>query len=205
MRVLLSIDPAEKAGAALFVDGALVGHCDFNGSTFTTSHAALAELCKDLPPEVEQATCVIEEGYIGFNTGPGALTLARRRGLAQAAAEALGFTDFAFVAPRTWQPAILGYVPKGQTKPASIAKALETFGIVVSADVADSLNLGTYFIKYALTAGHRSSKMESNGKRRPKKFTTKAQQPEPASGALPKTRRARSRKLGGAGSLGGTK
>jgi hypothetical protein len=109
-----------------------------------------------------------------------------------------------FIAPRVWQHAMFGYVAKGQTKVASVAKTLEKFGLVVSPDTSDAILLGSYYLQYGLTMSHKSTKLEINGKRRSPKFATKAQQPEPATRALPTAKRARPRKRVGSGGAVGT-
>jgi hypothetical protein len=178
------------------LDGKLVGHCELDGTTFTSCYEALARLLEPVGAEQHEAVCILEEGFVAYGqTGASVLTLARRRGILQAAAEALGFNEFILVTPRTWQPAVLGTVPKGRTKEYSIARVKRQHGLDVNGDVADAINLGEYYMQYGLTQCNKSSSVELNGKRKSfKKFATKARTNTPDAAAVPAAPKPRRRK-----------
>jgi hypothetical protein len=146
MLVVLSVDPAAKAGASVFLDGVLKGYKEFNGASFWTAYEALGDLLKGMPEDAEYL-CLTEEGFVGA-PGAGSLTLGRRRGLIQAAAEALGIQQIMFISPSSWQPKILGFVPKGQTKIASQAYVHAKYDISPGPDVSDSICIHDYFTKH---------------------------------------------------------
>ncbi len=76
----------------------------------------------------------------------GALTLGLRRGLAQAAAEDIGFRQFEFIGASTWQNG-LGWRKGQDTKEFSLAYA-KTLGYDGDDDnVADALALGDYYLQ----------------------------------------------------------
>lgn len=149
---LLSIDPAAAAGWCLFYEGTpkLWGAAD--GSTWkglmnelypvqTLLHAST------LTP-IKTRECVIEDGFFqyGKQTFKGTLTLGRRRGLAQAAGEAVGIDKFTFIGPSTWQNG-LGWTRGQDTKVWSKAYVKSRWQLdEASHDVCDAIALGTYFI-----------------------------------------------------------
>jgi hypothetical protein len=192
--IVLAIDPAAKAGAALFVDGKLTAHCELNGSAFWPAYDALDSLLKSAPGEISKMTCVIEEGFATAFASKGSLTLGRRRGLVQAAAEAHGFQELVMVQPNTWQNPMLGYVPKGQTKVASLARVKSQHSLEVSADVADAINLGEWYLSYGLTSTSKGVSVWHDGKRRPPRPTRKALSDLPKAGSVPSVDGARPRK-----------
>ena len=153
-RLLLSIDPAKKAGVALFLDGKLVGTRAADGSKWRPLYEAIKDLLASTisTPENTQKV-VIEDGWLNKGWGAkGALTLGRRRGIAQAAAEAAGFTeDPEFIGPSTWQCALFGKLAADESK----RKALEYVAIRynltdVSEDEADAVCIGSYVLTKAI-------------------------------------------------------
>ena len=150
---LLSIDPAAAAGWCLFAGGKprLWGAVD--GSTWRSLNAALqgaAAFMQEISlynPEVKRE-CVIEDGFFqyGKQTFKGTLTLGRRRGLAQAAAESVGIDKFTFIGPSTWQNG-LGWTRGQDTKVWSKAYVESRWQLgEMSHDVADAVALGSYFL-----------------------------------------------------------
>lgn len=145
-RLLLSVDPAAAAGLAVFYEGKLVAHGPADGSTWVGLVQALKPMLEPWQhvPAHERLT-VIEESW---SSGKGGQTLALRRGLAQAAAEALGFRDFIRVGASTWQSALFGST-KVDTKAESQRYCEEQLGFIpVIHDVADSAALGSYYLRY---------------------------------------------------------
>lgn len=159
-RVVLSVDPAAKAGASVFLDGELKGYTEFNGASFWDSYEAMKGLLVDMPEDAEYI-CLTEEGFVGA-PGAGSLTLGRRRGLIQAAAEALGFQQIMFISPSSWQPKIIPGVVKGQTKVACQAYVKAKYGIEPGPDVSDSIGIHDYFAKYLHALG-KGCKLYTNG------------------------------------------
>jgi hypothetical protein len=187
MHVVLGVDPAAAAGAALFVDGKLLGHCAFDGSTFWSSYDALEGLLKAATiADPVSLTCVIEEGYLSFRSGKGALTLARRRGIAQSAAEALGFRDFVFIVPSNWQGALFGRMATGTSKLHSLARVKQNHQIDVTADVADAINMVEAYMQSNLTQRGTGVTVWHDGtrKRRPTRPVVQAQQNRPKTAAV---------------------
>ncbi len=151
--MVLAIDPAKAAGFALFVDGALTGYGPADGSTWKTLVKALFPYLTPEPHYPGQMLCVIEDGfYSGPRNFKGVLTLGRRRGLAQAAAEYYGFHKFEFIGPQKrdgvmgWQDG-LGYKRGGDSKAFSLAFVKEKYGVEgISHDVADAICIGHYYL-----------------------------------------------------------
>ncbi len=197
MRVVLSIDPAKAAGAALFIDGLLTAHVAFAGDAFWTSYDAVEWLLHNspnIPPEATRV-CVIEEQVIPGRGGKGALTLGRRRGLVQAAAEAHGFNELVLIGASTWQNQLFGgRVETGETKNASILLVKHNHGIDTGPDVADAINIGDYYLRYGLTAAPYSVKKEAHAKFRPKKLVRPLYATQPTCDTISAAGRKRSRK-----------
>ncbi len=153
-RLLLVIDPAAAAGVALYVNGQLQGCAKADGSKWLTLAPVVAAMMRPyvhLP--AHEKLCAIEDGFISFHSIKGSLTLGRRRGIAQAAAEAAGITNFTFVGASTWQSKIFGGRVE-DTKVASIAHAtciLDSAMIdstSISDDEADAICIGAYVIQH---------------------------------------------------------
>lgn len=152
---LLSIDPAAEAGWAIFYLGQLraCGACD--GTKWKTLVAHIDEEARYALGQMQRGTesreCTIEDGFFqyGKQTFKGTLTLGRRRGLAQAAGEALGFDKFTFIGPSTWQNG-LGWQRGQDTKVWSLARAKRLYpGPLtddITHDVADAINIGSYYL-----------------------------------------------------------
>lgn len=197
MRVVLSIDPAKAAGAALFIDGKLTGNIEFAGDSFWTSYDAVEWLLHNSPNISDEATrvCIIEEQVIPGRGGKGALTLGRRRGLVQAAAEAHGFNELVLIGASTWQNKLFGgRVETGETKNASIARVQTAHGITTGPDVADAINIGDYYLQFGLTLAPYSVKKEAHAKFRPKKLVRPLLPVKPTCDTISAIGRKRSRK-----------
>lgn len=141
---LLSIDPAKDAGWAFFQAGKPVAWGAVDGSTWKSLNAALQPIAS----LAAGGELVCEDGFFQYGkmTFKGTLTLGRRRGLAQAAAESIGIDKFTFIVPSTWQNG-LGWRKGIDTKVWSLNRAKACWGITdISHDTADALNLGAYFI-----------------------------------------------------------
>jgi hypothetical protein len=145
-RVILAFDPGEAAGVALIADGELWGWGAANGSTWRGLLAVarpLAENFVDIP--ADEKVCVIEEGWVDKRRG--SHTLARRRGLAQAAAEACGFERFELVPSSTWQNALHDGIHGKDTKELALAFAREKWGVCADThDIAEAICLATWYL-----------------------------------------------------------
>jgi hypothetical protein len=144
---LLSLDPAAAAGYCLFHESKPHAWGAADGSSWSTliTQLGLVQTCIASGGKVEG---VIEEGFFQFGkqTFKGALTLGRRRGLAQAAAEWCGVHKFTYIVPSTWQNG-LGWRKGQDTKEWSVAYVKQRWGIDdITHDVADSIALGSYYI-----------------------------------------------------------
>ncbi len=140
---LLSIDPAEAAGWALFENGKLVKYGAARGAHF---HTFLEDIMKHISPSTNFAagTVLIEQGWL--NRSKGAITLSQRRGIAQSIGEFLGFRDVKYVGPSTWQNA-LGWRKGQDTKEWSLERAAMVYALKdITNDVADAVNLGSYYL-----------------------------------------------------------
>ena len=144
-RIILAFDPGEHAGVALIADGELWGWGPANGSTWRgllTISRPLAANFEHIP--ADEKVCVIEEGWVDARRG--SHTLARRRGLAQAAAEACGFERFEMVASSTWQNQLHGGIHKKDTKQLAIDFAREKWGVIADThDTAEAICLATWY------------------------------------------------------------
>lgn len=151
---LLSLDPAADAGYCLFKAGKPFLWGPMDGTTWKSMYTALLDahnyIAETYRDPSKTAECVIEEGFFqyGKSTFKGALTLGRRRGLAQAAAEAIGLEKFTFHVPSTWQNGLGWRKESGMsTKEWSLALVKERWGITgITHDVADAIALGTYHL-----------------------------------------------------------
>lgn len=146
-RLLLAIDAAKAAGVVVFHEGKLVAHAPADGSTWAGLVRVIRPMVEPYQhvPQLERVV-VIESGWIGKRGMKGALTLERRRGLAQAAAEACGFHAVEFVAPPTWHSAVFGS-RQSDIKQASIARCKQVYGIEPATDdVADASHIGGYWL-----------------------------------------------------------
>ncbi len=146
---LLSIDPAAAAGWCLFKEGKPHSWGTADGSTWTGLMASMeAQWLPQILATTDARECVIEDGFFQYGkmTFKGTLTLGRRRGLAQAAAEAHGIDKFTFIGPSTWQNG-LGWTRGQDTKVWSKAYVESRWQLgEMSHDVADAVALGSYFI-----------------------------------------------------------
>lgn len=154
-RLLLAIDPAAKAGLALFLDGKLVGTRAADGSRWkplTVAISALLQAVATLPPANTWAV-VIEDGWLNKGWGAkGALTLGRRRGIAQSAAEALGFPDVpVFIGPSTWQSKLFGKLAKDESKQRALAFVAQHYNTAgITEDEADAICIGHFALTEAI-------------------------------------------------------
>lgn len=145
-RKVLGIDPGEHAGVALLVDGKLQWYRAANGSKFVTLRDAIRE-------DLTGAECVIEDGWLARIGAKGALTLGRRRGLAQAAAESWGVDArrVHFIHSSTWQNTLFGsHKARGgqDTKDLSLQFVRDTYAVTPdSHDIADAICLAHYWSK----------------------------------------------------------
>lgn len=151
---VLSIDPAKAAGMALLHDDGeetrLLKCAAVDGSTWISLVAVAREFMVGIPPE--KTHCVIEDGILtGRAKAKSVMTLGRRRGLAQAAAEAVGITRFAHIVPNDWQDG-LGYRRGGDSKRFSLDYARDVYQVEnMSDDVTDAVCLGHFYISTYLT------------------------------------------------------
>ncbi len=149
---LLAIDPAAAAGWALFINGNVSCWGAANGATWrsfsnTLDHAGVRQYITETPNDMRE--CVIEDGFPTWGSNQsfkGTMTLGRRRGIAQSAAESMGFDKFTYISPSTWQNA-LGWRRGQDTKEWSLAYVKTRYGISdISHDTSDALALGTYYL-----------------------------------------------------------
>lgn len=152
-RVVLAIDPAAKAGVALFYEGKLIGTTAANGAKWRPLVVAIGGLLSQLPSDAgaQPRHVVIEDGWLRPGWGAkGALTLGRRRGLAMAAAEAMGFEhDPTFVGPSTWQGKLFGRLKLDESKQKALAFVAEHYAKTdISEDEADAICIGHYWLTY---------------------------------------------------------
>jgi hypothetical protein len=148
-RVILAFDPGEAAGVALIVDGELWGWGAANGSTWRSLLMVarpLTEHFANIP--VDEKVCVIEEGWVDrLRSGKSSLTLARRRGLAQAVGEACGFERFELVPSSTWQNGLHGSIHGKDTKELALTFARERWGVCAPThDCAEAICLATWYL-----------------------------------------------------------
>jgi hypothetical protein len=147
---VLAIDPAKAAGFALFVGRKLTQYGAVDGSTWASMAPVFATAVADQSPKPgDEMVCVIEDGWWapGRMNGKAMLTLGRRRGLAQGAAEACGFTKFEYIGPSTWQNALFGYIGGRDTKELSMTYASSMGAVTTSHDAADAVCLGAYYLQ----------------------------------------------------------
>ena len=148
---LLSIDPAAAAGWCLFKDGKPICWGEADGATYKGLIRGLRparDLLYPIAGDGKDRECVIEDGFFqyGKQTFKGTLTLGRRRGLAQAAAESHDIDKFTFIGPSTWQNG-LGWTRGQDTKVWSKAYVESRWQLgEMSHDVADAVALGSYFL-----------------------------------------------------------
>lgn len=144
--VILAFDPGEHAGVAILDGDKLQLYTAANGSTYKS----LLEPVKHFSLN-DTAHCVIENGWGHRSGGMGPLTLARRRGLAQAVAETIGVLprNVHYVHSATWQNKLFGGIHGKDTKELSMAFCRDTYGITpVSHDVADAICQATYWRRF---------------------------------------------------------
>jgi hypothetical protein len=146
-RVILAFDPGESAGVALIADGELWGWGPADGSTWRgllASARPLAEHFVDVP--ADEKICIIEEGWVDGRKG--SHTLARRRGLAQAAAEACGFERFELVPSSTWQNQLHGSIRGRDTKALALDFAQQNWNVTAAShDIAEAICLATWYLR----------------------------------------------------------
>jgi hypothetical protein len=148
-KYLLSVDPARFAGWAFFIGGKLKFYGEADGSqwhTFKDAMSGLTLYSNDIAAHpVAEAVCVIEQGW--SNGSKSAMTLAQRRGIAQAAAEAYGFRKFIFQHSSTWQNQLYGPLAGRNTKELAIDYAIKTWQVSnISHDVADAIAIGSHYL-----------------------------------------------------------
>lgn len=156
-RLVLAIDPAKKAGLALFLDGKLIATRAADGSKWAPLRDAISAMLVNVEfygdvKDFKQV--VIEDGWIlGPWNSKGALTLGRRRGLAQGAAEACGFIeDPVMIGPSTWQCALFGKLAKDESKLRALQFCHTTYGLDnITEDEADAVCLGHYALTHLFT------------------------------------------------------
>lgn len=148
-RLVLALDPAKAAGAAVFLDGKLVGYADADGSSWTSLVRALKPILAgydDVP--TNRRAVVLETGWAANRGAKSLHTLAVRRGLAMAAAEAFGFHSIEWVYPATWQNAMFGPLAGRDTKQLALGLAKELYGLEgVTDNVADAAVIGTWLVR----------------------------------------------------------
>lgn len=162
MDISIGIDPGAKGALGIIHDDGTASvfplKCSIrNGSTIVDT-VALREVLRDLIRE-DYATVAIEEPLSSAISS--ARTIAscwRNFGRIEAVMDGLRL-EYRAVPPRVWQSAILGKVPKGESKAASIAAAKSAFpGLSLhrsprcSTDcdgLADALNIARYLAGYA--------------------------------------------------------
>lgn len=141
---VIAIDPAKCAGIGIIVAGKVAASRPASGDRWVFLYPALKQAWEDAGAPTGRVLGVIEGGWLNRG-GKGAHTLAMRRGIAQAALEALGVTDIEFIGPSTWQNAYFGSIHKQDTKELSMAAARIVLGREPSTDdEADALNLGIW-------------------------------------------------------------
>lgn len=147
-RLLLAIDPAKAAGAAVFYEGKLVATTVADGSSFRTLKESVSLIVSPFlqVPENERL-CLLEQHFIAFHSVKGSLTLGQRRGIAQSVGEALGFSSWEYVDAATWQSYIFNRKRVPDTKAASDAYVLARYGFTPATDdVSDAICLASYFL-----------------------------------------------------------
>lgn len=145
-RAVLAIDPGEKAGVALFVDGKYVASAPARGDRWTSLTPVVATIMQGQDPT--QTLCLIEGGWLSGRGMKSTMTLCMRRGLAQAAAEAAGISHFEISWPSEWQNPLFGShkVRQGaDIKALSVARAGPIAGKHVDEDQADAINLASWY------------------------------------------------------------
>lgn len=156
---VLAIDPAEYAGVAAVESDAVTYSAPAKGDRWVTLAPAVAAAVRSLSCHPDQILCVIEEGWLARRSMKGTMTLARRRGIAQAAAEAAGIQAFEFISPSTWQHALF---PKGwqaqedtTSKLWSVKFAQQYCPRVVDDNEADAICLAVYGFNQYIRLGKR--------------------------------------------------
>lgn len=150
VRLIVALDPAEHAGVAVYWDGALVGSAPAPGKTCPGILGVLEPLARPYLAQTApgERLAVIEKHWVGGFIN-GAMTLAARRGKAEAAAEMLDIMTHKLVGPSTWQNAVFGPYRGQDTKELSKRKASQIAGRPIEDDnEADAICMGTW----ALTA-----------------------------------------------------
>ena len=92
----------------------------------------------------DQVLGVIEQGWVTGRGMKGQMTLSQRRGIAQAALEALGLTRFEFVSSSVWMNAYYGGIHGKDTKELAMAAARAGGIEPVSHDQADACALANW-------------------------------------------------------------
>lgn len=147
---VLAVDPGESAGIAYVVGGEVIASGPGIGSRWTTLSTAVRALLAQIDhslvlPAMEDTLGVIEAGWVKGRGMKSGLTLAQRRGIAQAAMESVGVSYFEFIGPTVWMNAFYGSIHKQDTKALAMKFAAEFSP--VNDDVADAINLARYAYK----------------------------------------------------------
>ncbi len=146
IRAIVAIDPAGSAGIAVVAEGRVLTARPAAGDRFATLAPAVkaAWLASGCEVPMHEVLGIVE-GWHSARGGKGAHTLAMRRGLAQAALEAIGITRFHMPLPSQWQNAFFGSIYGKDTKQLSVGSATSLLGTApVNDDVADSVCLGMW-------------------------------------------------------------
>jgi hypothetical protein len=151
-RLLLAIDPAAAAGAALFVDGQLVSCTPADGTSFTAMLQTVRPLLASYG-HITERVVVLEQHWMSFHSQKGSMTLGQRRGIAQSVGEALGCTRWFYVPSATWQSHAFDGTKPEDTKSSSIrvANALWPHIQFPTDDCSDAALIGNYFINKCTT------------------------------------------------------
>lgn len=144
IRAIIAIDPGESAGIAVVKDGKVLAARAARGDNWRTLAPAVIDAWKSAGCDVafDQVLGVIEEGWTTGRGMIGQMTLCKRRGLAQAALEALGVTRFEFVYSSVWMNQYYGGIHGKDTGELSVEFSTRLLGQApVNHDVGDAVNL----------------------------------------------------------------
>lgn len=150
--VLISIDPGKDTGFSAWVNGKLYHSTLIDGTTSICLVKLLHKIFKNLKKELNTVdfnkTALIEDGFVGPNK-KSALSLAQKRGIAQAVFEQFDFNTIKLVYPSTWQCGLFKNKKEGDVKKWSIDLACKIAEISkINTNVADSICIAFYYLNY---------------------------------------------------------
>ena len=150
--ILISIDPGKDTGFSAWVNGKLYHSTLIDGTTSTHLVKLLHKLFNNLKNELNTVdfnkVALIEDGFVGPNK-KSALSLAQKRGVAQAVFEQFDFNTIKWIYPSTWQKGLFKDKTEGNVKKWSIDLACKIADLSkINTNIADSICIAFYYLHY---------------------------------------------------------